>query len=112
MENKKQCCTPEGQIKRYVDCIGCDQKPMNTMSDKKESSIEWLQWAFEHTILTHEQIMQTIGLFEQAKAMHKDEIEEAYGHGQNNGYMYANQRAITISKDNYFNQTFGGQDNE
>ena len=40
----------------------------------KQSSIEWLQWAFEHTILTQEQIMQTIGLFEQAKAMHKEEI--------------------------------------
>jgi hypothetical protein len=23
----QQCCTPEGQIKRYVDCIGCDRKP-------------------------------------------------------------------------------------
>ena len=45
--------------------------------------------------------------FEQAEAMHKEEIEEAYGHGQNNGYMYANQRAITISKENYFKQTFG-----
>jgi len=22
-----ECCTPEGQIKRYVDCIGCDKKP-------------------------------------------------------------------------------------
>jgi len=30
----------------------------------------------------------------------------------NNGYMYAHQKAITISKENYFNQTFGGQDNE
>jgi hypothetical protein len=23
----QECCTPEGQIKRYVDCIGCDRKP-------------------------------------------------------------------------------------
>ena len=22
----EQCCTPEGQIKRYVDCKGCDKK--------------------------------------------------------------------------------------
>jgi hypothetical protein len=22
------CCTPEGQIKRYVNCIGCDRKPL------------------------------------------------------------------------------------
>ena len=24
---QENCCTPEGQIKRYVDCIGCDKKP-------------------------------------------------------------------------------------
>ena len=29
---QENCCTPEGQIKRYVDCKGCDRKP-------KESSI-------------------------------------------------------------------------
>jgi hypothetical protein len=22
------CCTPESQIKRYVNCIGCDRKPL------------------------------------------------------------------------------------
>ena len=78
-----------------------------TMSNKKQSSIEWLyNKMYEHRGNI------TIEEFEQAKAMHKEEIEDAYGHGQNNGYMYANQRAITISKENYFNQTFGGQDNE
>ena len=77
------------------------------MSNKKQSSIEWLyNKMYEHRGNI------TIEEFEQAKAMHKEEIEDAYGHGQNNGYMYANQRAITISKENYFNQTFGGQDNE
>jgi hypothetical protein len=25
--DKENCCTPIGQIKRYVDCIGCDKKP-------------------------------------------------------------------------------------
>jgi hypothetical protein len=24
---QEKCCTPEGQIKRYKDCIGCDKKP-------------------------------------------------------------------------------------
>jgi hypothetical protein len=22
-----ECCTPKGQVKRYVDCVGCDRKP-------------------------------------------------------------------------------------
>jgi hypothetical protein len=26
--NNHLCCTPEGQIKRYVNCIGCDRKPL------------------------------------------------------------------------------------
>ncbi len=33
----------------------------------KQTAVEWLQQVLEDTILTHEQIMQTIGLFEQAK---------------------------------------------
>ena len=24
---KENCCTLEGQIKRYIDCKGCDKKP-------------------------------------------------------------------------------------
>jgi hypothetical protein len=24
---QENCCTPIGQIKRYVDCVGCDRKP-------------------------------------------------------------------------------------
>jgi len=27
LPKQENCCTPEGQIKRYVDCIGCDKKP-------------------------------------------------------------------------------------
>ena len=26
--NQENCCTPIGQIKRYVDCKGCDRKPI------------------------------------------------------------------------------------
>lgn len=44
----------------------------------KQTAVEWLQEALEHTILTKEQIMQTIGLFEQAKQMEKEQIERAF----------------------------------
>ena len=23
-----ECCVPEGQVKRYIDCVGCDRKPI------------------------------------------------------------------------------------
>ena len=31
---QENCCTPIGQIKRYVDCKGCDRKP------KQETTLE------------------------------------------------------------------------
>ena len=36
MKNNKQenCCTPIGQIKRYVDCKGCDRKPKQEKLEK------------------------------------------------------------------------------
>jgi hypothetical protein len=40
--------------------------------------------------------------------LEREQIEDAYGHGQNNGYMYANQKAITIRKDQYYNETHKG----
>jgi disulfide oxidoreductase YuzD len=69
------------------------------MSNNK-SSVEWLQWALEHTILSHEQVMQSIGLFEQAKAMHKDEIIDAV---QSCGYIGG---ATDEEAENYYNETF------
>ena len=30
---QENCCTPIGQIKRYVDCIGCDKKPKQETID-------------------------------------------------------------------------------
>jgi hypothetical protein len=46
------------------------------MSNNKQSSVEWLHWALEHTILSHEQVMQSIGLFEQAKAMQQEQAQQ------------------------------------
>lgn len=72
----------------------------------KQSSIEWLdRWFRDNPEATHQEGNKAL---EQAKQMHKEEIEDAYGHGQNNGYMYAHQKAITITKENYYSQTYGG----
>ena len=32
--NNHLCCTPIGQIKRYVNCIGCDRKPLTYGGNK------------------------------------------------------------------------------
>jgi len=60
------------------------------------TSIEWLIEAFEHSILTHEQVMQTIGLFEQAKEMHKQEIIDAY----------ETSHISMMTSEQYYNETF------
>lgn len=85
----------------------------------KQTSIEW--FAEKDTELTIQFLegklnqiqlaIEKMQCLNKAKQMHKEEIEEAYGHGQNNGYMYAHQKAITITKENYYSQTYGG-DNE
>jgi hypothetical protein len=73
----------------------------------KQSSVEWLieQIDFDANTRCFSQ-PEWFAIFEKSKAMHRKEIEGAYGHGQNNGYMYANLKAIPISKEDYFNRTF------
>ena len=48
---------------------------------KKQTAVIWLQEALEQTILTPEQIMQTIGLFVQALEMEKEQIIDAWKNG-------------------------------
>ena len=62
----------------------------------KQTTVEWLQEALEDTILTHEQIMQTIGLFEQAKEMEKQQIFDTVEHF----YEYPEEA------EQYYNETF------
>ena len=45
-----------------------------------QTAVEWLQESLLNT-LTHQQQMQVEGLFQQAKAMEKEQIEEAYVDG-------------------------------
>ena len=41
-----------------------------------------------------------------SQIMEKQQIIEAYKHGQNNGYMYGMQKAIIIDSGQYYNETF------
>jgi hypothetical protein len=70
-------------------------KPLN-QNKMKQTAVEWLQQALEHTILTHEQIMQTIGLFEQAKEMEKEQIIEAY----------ETSHISMMTAEQYYNETY------
>ena len=64
--------------------------------ESKMTAVEWLQEALEGSILNNEQIMQTIGLFEQAKEMEKQQITEAF----DSNYDY------WFTADNYYELKF------
>jgi hypothetical protein len=67
----------------------------------KQTAVEWLQQALEDTILDHEQIMQTIFLFEEAKDMEMHQIL--------NTYIVASPKLGDITKEaseRYYNETF------
>ena len=71
------------------------------MSDKKQSSVEWL---FEKLLNTPQNKFDWYSLLQQAKAMHRIEIETAWYDGISGGECG--------SREQYYNETFGGQDNE
>ena len=68
---------------------------------KQQSTVRWLQEALEHTILTKEQIMQTIGLFEQANNMDKERIIDAVNFGDERGKITTYLTAEQYYKDKY-----------
>ena len=74
------------------------------MSNNKQSSIEWLEECLS-IHFTHEQKMQFEGLFQQAKAMHKQEIMDAFGVG----CQVEASRLIGYHKmaEQYYNEKYG-----
>jgi hypothetical protein len=71
----------------------------------KQTAVEWLQQALEDTILDHEQIMQTIFLFEEAKDIEKHQIL--------NTYIEASPKRGDILKEaseRYYNETFNANE--
>lgn len=72
---------------------------LKEMSNKKQSSIDWLEWQINLGLSER----GLISAFKEAKAMHKEEIEETFFQGAYGGDI--------ISAEQYYNETFGG-DNE
>ena len=68
--------------------------------EKKQTVVEWLASNLGEHIIWEEKI---IDLVEQAKAMHKEEIESAYFNGS------ADRLNDEGSFDEYYNETFGGE---
>jgi hypothetical protein len=113
MEKKDECCTPKGQVPRYVDCIGCDKKHIETMS--KQTALDW--YIEQEQILGDKLVDGILDLSRfndevaklkiQAKQMWKEQIENAYQKGRFSGqtnWGYGNN----ITAEQYYNETYGG----
>lgn len=73
-----------------------------------QGSVEWLQLALVNTILTHEQVMQTIGLFEQAKGMHHKEVVDFVEDWYCNGPLLGGGVNLVETIEKHYNKTYGG----
>ena len=86
-----------------------------TMSNKKQSSIDWLLESYkqlyydlhEGKIYQHEYHPKRKEIEAKAKQMHKEEILQTFEKGYVCGYRDNGDGGI-----DYYNETFGGQDNE
>jgi hypothetical protein len=75
-------------------------------NNKQQTVVEWLQLALVDTILTHEQVMQTIGLFEQAKEIEKERMKGMYVEGSFAKMRYYDGLEY-IDAEQYYNETYG-----
>lgn len=81
--------------------------------EKKPSSIEWLVDQFKEYDFSEDDGMYLIKIpswllaekEEKAKAMHKEEIEDAVNFGDEHGQITT---YLTVEK--YYNETFGGEE--
>ena len=91
------------------------------MSNNKQSSIQWivgklgdLESMFNLGIVDNIQYYEEkTKLLDQAKAMHKEEIEQAFYEGNHNSVDYFNMEDFSIKDyEQYYNETFGGNNGE
>lgn len=73
--------------------------------EKKQSSIDWLEQQF-NTIREQGNIEVENLIWQQAKAMHKKEIVDAFGIGAH--YKSTSLIGYHSMADDYYNETFGG----
>jgi hypothetical protein len=85
------------------------------MSNKKQSSVEWLYNTIDYEIVSYldgeidlnELSIAMLKIKEQAKAMHKEEIMNAVNKGCGSEMCYL---VNSKQREQYYNETFGGQD--
>jgi hypothetical protein len=75
------------------------------MENKKQSSVEWL---IDELWNTPKDKFEWHSILRKAKAMHKEEIKDAW----NDGHTEGMEGGYSGTYEEYYKETFGGQDNE
>ena len=65
-----------------------------------QTAVEWLNEQFNNPNIPNSQM-----LFEQAKAMEKEQIVDAYIDGEDDE---TNRRVLKMAAEQYYNETYGG----
>ena len=84
---------------------------------KKQTAVEWLAEKYDlaYWMVKRDEISPALAeewkkhYLEQAKAIEREQIEEAYGHGHNDGCAYTTNCKIEFkNSEYYYNETYGG----
>ena len=77
------------------------------MSNNKQTAVEWLYLKLSTS--SSEEMVGNINVwFEQAKEMEEQSIKDAFIAGDNNGLDYYNPMTKTLTSEQYYNETYGG----
>jgi hypothetical protein len=75
------------------------------MSNNKQSSVEWFQEQIIK-IVNGTCELSEIEIFEQSKAMHKQEIKDAF----TNGFRFSKNSKYSIADEAFYKLTYGGNE--
>jgi hypothetical protein len=103
---QENCCTPASQIKRYVDCVGCDRKPKQM---SKQSVVEWFSanvWKLTTKLMSKEitkgrYAVLYFELHEQAIKMEEEQIIDAAS-----DHCYPTRELARIDAEQYYKETY------
>ena len=72
---EENCCTPIGQIKRYVDCKGCDRKPKQETLEEVKDLTYWRKNAEEDYIKVPISVLRYITELEERSYSEEDMVK-------------------------------------
>jgi hypothetical protein len=79
------------------------------MENKKQTAVEWLEYKLANTP-TEELVFRWRNIFDQAKAMEKEQIISSFDEGKSDGYKTArewDEMIVWLSAEQYYNETYG-----